>query len=252
MVPSTRRRLLQAAAGLAATGLAGCNGVGSSSGSAGSSATETAGEDAAPTGPNAGRSRDPESLAVRTGGRRPPVWLAHDGDGRGGRPTPRRDGDFHHLGNIIVDGDRADRLRTADVPATVGVDDFVAATDFESESLYVETIRMEACFSLHLCQVSWSPNEISTDYGRSIRSWDERCGVDERVYEVRVIRIPDPITDDEVNSYSSSIGGGPCDERRFRAESGDGAELTTPAAETPTETTPEDTGATTTTTGGGE
>jgi hypothetical protein len=100
------------------------------------------------------------------------------------------------------------------------VKSFFAATDFAAETVYIEMGAVEGCFQLDLCQVSWTPSEISTDYTRQSRSYTERCEVNEFVIEARLIRIPDMIEADNVNSFSSSIGTGTCDQRSERVQRG--------------------------------
>lgn len=212
MVPSTRRALLHGAAGLA-TGLAGCSGLLDGS----VESTRTASRDGRNGGPASGSVTDPESLLLRVATDRPPIWLATSNSEDGGRPTaservPWRD-------SIIVDDTaRADRLSVADTVDREQVESFIGATDFATETIYVEMGEVEECFRLDLCHISWTPTEISTDYTRQSRPYTERCEVDELVVEARLIRIPDALEADNVNGYSSSVGTGACDRRRGRAE----------------------------------
>jgi len=210
-----RRESLALFAGAAAT-LAGCNGLAGSSSSSSDVAGD--GERTVTDGPSSGTETDPETLLVRVDSDGQPVWHS-DGDGDG-QPTPRRR--ERHLDSIVVDTDaRADSLSTADGVDAEAVGSFPDATDFDAETVYVETIRVEECFRLDLCRISWQADEVSTDYSRRTRPYDERCGVDEWVFETRLIRIPDPLDADDVRGHSSSIGTGTC----HRSRSGPVAEV---------------------------
>lgn len=229
MVPLTRRALLHGAAGLT-TALAGCSGL--LDGSAES--TRTAPRDGSDGGPASGSVTDPETLLLRVDTDRPPIWLAEPDSETSGRPTTSERDRWRDA--IVVDESaRADRLSAVDTVDREQVESFFAATDFTAEAVYVEMGEVEECFRLDLCHISWTPTKISTDYTRQSRSYTERCEVDELVIEARLIRIPDAIKADNVNSYSSSIGTGTCDRRRGHAEGEAGAEPA-PASENNTRT----------------
>jgi hypothetical protein len=166
---------------------------------------------------------DPETLLVRVDTDRPPIWLARPNNEAEGRPTAS-ERDRWRESIVIDDTARADRLGVVESVDREQVESFLAATDFEVETVYVEMGAVEECFRLDLCHISWTPTEISTDYTRRTRSYTERCEVDEWVIEARLIRIPDAIEADDVNGYSSSVGTGACDQRQGRAEGEAGAE----------------------------
>jgi hypothetical protein len=212
MVPPTRRALLHGAAGLT-TALAGCSGL--LDGSAES--TRTAPRDGSDGGPESGSVTDPETLLLRVDTDRPPIWLAKSNDEADGRPTAS-ERDRWRESIVIDDTTRADRLGVVESVDRERVESFLAATDFEVETVYIEMGAVEECFRLDLCHISWTPTEISTDYARRTRSYTERCEVDEFVVEARLIRIPDAVEADDVNGYSSSVGTGACDRRQGRAE----------------------------------
>lgn len=212
MVPPTRRALLFGAAGLATT-LAGCSGL--LDGSAESSHTPP--RDGNNGGPASGSVTDPETLLLRVATDRPPIWLATSNSEASGRPTAS-ERDRWRDSIIVDDTARADRLSVVDTVDREQVESFLGATDFATETVYVEMGAVEECFRLDLCHISWTPTEISTDYTRRTRPYTERCEVDEWVTEARLIRIPDALEADNVNGYSSSIGTGACDRRRGRAE----------------------------------
>jgi hypothetical protein len=229
MVPPTRRALLHGAAGLT-TALAGCGGLLDGSGES----TRTVPPDERDGGPGSGSATDPERLLLRVDTDRSPIWLAESSGGTGGRPTPSRRDRWRDA--IIVDESaRADRISVAETVDGDRIESFLAATDFDSETVYVEMGAVEECFRLELCQVSWTPTELSTDYTRRSRPYTERCAADGWVIEARLIRIPDAIEADDVNSYSSSIGAGVCDRRRGRAAGEAGSESEA-ASERPTQT----------------
>jgi len=231
MVPPTRRRLLQAAT-VAAAGLAGCSGlVGEES-----SSTRSVSESGA-TLPNGTAESDPEFVLVRANTDRPPLRLVErDAEPTESRPRERR---YRRIRSEVIDtASRAEQLEVADGAGGASVASFVSETAFESETLYLDTRSVEECFRLELCTVSWTADEVSTSYARPLRPYDEPCGADEEVYESRLIRIPDAIDGDDVNSFSSSVSGsGRCDERVAAGAqgAGDGGE--------PTDTTPDGGGA---------
>ncbi|WP_136688069.1 hypothetical protein [Halorhabdus amylolytica] len=215
MVPLTRRSFLHGATGLTAV-LAGCSGLGGDSAESTATPTRVATEN----DPAHGSTTDPESLLLRVDTDRPPVWLAESDGEPGGRPTAN-ERDRWRDSIIVDDSTRADRLKVAENIDRERVGSFFGATDFATETVYVEMGEIEECFRLELCHVSWSATEISTDYTRRSRPYTDRCEADKSVIEARLIRIPDSIKADDVHSYSSSIGAGACD-RRQGAAKGDG------------------------------
>jgi hypothetical protein len=240
MVPPTRRALLHGAAGLT-TALAGCSGLLDGS----TESTRTAPRDGSGGGPGSGSVTDPETLLVRVDTDRPPIWLARPNSEAGGRPTAS-ERDRWRESIVIDDTARADRLDVVENVDREQVESFLAATDFEVETVYVEMGAVEECFRLDLCHIGWTPTEISTDYTRRTRSYTERCAVDEWVIEARLIRIPDDVEADDVNTYSSSVGTGACDRGQGRAEGEAGAaSASTSESNTRTETA-------TTASGGGQ
>jgi len=225
MVPSTRRALLHGACGLVTT-LAGCGGLFERNTESTSTATETDGAAA----PGAGTVSDPETVVTRVDTDRLPVWI-EDEDGR---PTERRHS--RRLATEVIDtAAKADRVAVAESVDRSPIERFLDKTDFETETLYLQNMVVGECFRLTLCQVSWTPEKISTDYGRVSRPYDETCSAGNKVYAVWVIRIPEPITADDISSYSSSIGGNTCDSRGVSAV-GEGESLSAPSDEQHTQT----------------
>ena len=233
-----RRESLVLAAGAVAS-LAGCGGfAGSSTGTA--SESPTAGQPAADR-PSSGSETDPEATVVRVDTDRQPVWLVDEDSEDGGRPTPRPDA--RHIDSVVVDGeDRASRLSVDSEVDDTRVASFLSATDFGDETVFVETVRVEECSRLELCRISWQPEEVSTDYTHRSRRWDEPCAVDERVFESRLVRVPDALDADDIRGGSTSIGTGAC------RQGGSGVRATGERESSPAESS----GAGSSTTAGGE
>lgn len=208
MVPSTRRALLHSTCGLA-TMLAGCSGMFEGS----DESKRTASENDGSAAPGTGSESDPEAVVTRVNADRQPVWL-DDGDSR---PTESRH--TRRLESKIIDtASKADRLAVAEDVDSSLIETFLDGTDFETETVYLQNVMIEECFRLMLCQISWTADKISTDYGRVSRPYDEPCTAGSKVYAVWFIRIPDTINADDISSYSSSIGGNGCDGQRVSAE----------------------------------
>ncbi len=202
MVPPTRRHLLQTAVAVTA-GLAGCGQLLAGEESS-SSRSVSDGPDATVSGEN--RETDPDIALVRTGGDSPPIRMPDDDEASSGSDRWARQS--RHRSHVIIDTrSRAQELIIEDIPDAESVSSFLSATDFEAETLYLETISVQECFRLELCSTSWSTDEVRTDYVRRTRPYDERCSADAKVLESRLIRIPASLDTDEVNSYGSSISG---------------------------------------------
>jgi hypothetical protein len=201
-----RRESLVLAAG-AVGSLAGCSGFASSSRRTASESP--AAERSAADGTSSGTETDPEVILVRVDTDRQPVWLVDEGSEDGGRPAPRPDA--RHINSMVVDGeDRANRLSVDSEVDGSHVESFLSATDFGDGTVFVETVRVEECFRLKLCRISWQPEKVSTDYIHRSRQWDEPCALDGRVFESRLIRIPDTLNADDIRAGSTSIGTGAC------------------------------------------
>ncbi|WP_424005273.1 hypothetical protein ACOZ4I_17965 (plasmid) [Haloarcula salina] len=200
MVPRTRRRFLHVATA-AVTALAGCDTL--SGGSARSSRSSTESEDAPPASDS---ETDPPMVRLRGGSDVPPIRLV-DPDATetdSPPPSPYRTRDQYE---IIDTRDRADQLRVAADEDADRVSSFVAETAFDAETLYLETRRVEECFRLRLCQISWGPTEIETDYVRPLRPYDERCRDGATVFESRLIRLPVALDAESVRSFGTSVSG---------------------------------------------
>lgn len=212
MVPSTRRTLLHSACGLA-TVLAGCSGVFEGSGGS----TRSASKNNDSSAPDAGSVSDPDAVATRVNADRQPVWL-DDGDGR-----PTESQHSRPMESEIIDtAAKADRLSVAEDADRSLIRTFLDETNFDTETVYVQTVPIEECFRLTLCQIRWTADTITTDYGRVSRPYDEPCTAGNTVYAVWVIRIPDTVNADDISSYSSSIGGNSCERQRVGVEGSGG------------------------------
>lgn len=222
MVPHTRRRFLHVAAA-AVAGFAGCGELTTGEAQSTRSATPTA--SVPPDAEASNRVTDPPTVLVRADTAMPPIRFA-DPDQE--TPKTRAPGRLApRMRHAIIDSEsRAERITLADgvdgddVETTGDVGDadsvasFVGATDFDGETIYLETHQVRECFRLKLCQVSWQPSEIHTDYTQQIRPYDERCEADAHVFESRLVRLPVALDEGEVNGFGSSIGGsGHCDPR---------------------------------------
>jgi len=202
MVPLTRRRLLQGSAGLL-TGLAGCNRSTTSD-----SSTET---------PFGGENfeRDPERYALRVDGDRPPAWIPDEDGETTGDATERRP-DYGRRHGLVASEAVAERMRFADVDGADEARQFVAETDFENETLYLQLRSVGACRTLELCHVRWSDTDVETQYGSYYRDADASCEADAEDSVSWLVRIPDALDPDMVSSYGSGWSSNGCRQRRSR------------------------------------
>lgn len=214
MVPPTRRGLLGAVGLLAAT--AGCG----SSGRRDDTSTPTVAADPDRTVDSRSESGDglPPTLRLRGGEDVPPIRRPPD-EQRRPRPFDSRDLDVH---SWIIDSEATETLRVAP-DGREAVQSFLADTDFETETVYVQSMRVSACHTVTLCSVSWAGDGVDTDYGRRLKPYTAACEADTRVYESRLIRIPAKI---DGGSYSTSLRGSACRDARRERTAGhhDGAE----------------------------
>lgn len=200
MVPKTRRRFLQVATAVAG-GLAGCNGITGDGAEVSRSASEGGSEP-----PHGNSETDPPMVHRRSEAAVPPIYDSDD-EGAFTEPQPRGHPSSRYMHTLVDSESTSDRLTVADYVDDDPVTPFVSGTDFDSETLYLETRRVEACYRLQLCHVSWAPDDIHTDYVRQLRPYDERCATDATAYESRLIRVPAALDEESVNSRGSSISG---------------------------------------------
>ena len=210
MSSHTRRQVLAVAA-VATGGVAGCLGSESSVSRSGSS-TEGPGR----TVSDEQATTDPQLLFRRTSADQPPIRLAeNDEDEDDSEADDEWVGDHgHHPQYSVIDSaSMADRLvdnTTETSGEKTDLAEFVSSTEFDTETLYLETRQVEQCFRLSLCYISWQDNEIRTDYGRLLRPYDERCSVDTTAFESRLFRLPVALDGDELNGYGSSTSSSRC------------------------------------------
>lgn len=197
MVPPTRRGLLRAAP-IAVLPLSGCAGSNS-----GRSASRSVSEDTGATVPGGTVETSPESVLIRADTDAPPIRF-EDAEGRGAEGPGES---FRASYGVVDSRSRADSLVVDEAVDGADADALVSATDFDAETLYLETRSVEECFRLRLCDVSWAGDEIRTNYARLLRRYDERCGADAEVFESRLIRIPEALDRGSVRSYGSGTGG---------------------------------------------
>lgn len=201
MVPCTRRRLLHvAAAGLG--GLAGCSQLtGESAPSSRSADGSDERSDVA-----ADTETDPPTVMLRGGSEVPPI-RPPDFERTQSNPPEYDYRSFRSDHRVIGSQSTADGITADDGEA---VSEFVSRTDFENETLYLESTLVQECYRLRLCEVSWGPDTIGTEYARHLRPYDEQCATETRVFESRLIRLPVALDADAVHSFSSSVGRGQC------------------------------------------
>lgn len=206
MGTNTRRQLLTVVA--AAGGFAGC--LGSESGASESTshtATEGRGRDI----PDEKATRDPPRVVRRTVSESPPIRLRST-EGETIDDSPPRERGRHIRTALLTSASATERLvhGTSEGTTTDELSSFVSATDFEAESLYLETERVEACFRLSLCYISWQDDGIRTAYSRELRPYDDRCSADAKAFESRLFRLPIALDEESINSYGTSVGSGRC------------------------------------------
>ena len=206
----TRRRFLAvaSAAAVAPGGLAGCLGSESSS-SESHSGTEGPGRRI----PDEQTATAPPTLFRRTNSAQPPLRLRETESGED--ESLSRLSEHYPQMTLVDSASMADRL-VDDAPDSDDGDDdtdlasFVSETDFDTESLYLETRQVEQCFRLSLCYISWQGNEIRTDYGRVVRPYEEQCTAEATAFESRLFRLPVALDADEINGYGSSTSSSRC------------------------------------------
>jgi len=201
----TRRRLLAATASLfCGTALAGCGGSSSASGSAREGPNAEPPDDALV---------DPPHVTLRSGDLQPlvrsgtPTETADADASAAGSREPEIDSWAHHL---VASDEAAAALTVADVDGADEAREFLDATDFGSETVYVERHLVGECYLQELCWVRWTDSAIETDYARVLRDADVACEADARDVVTKLIRLPAALDPDSVSSYSSGSGGGRC------------------------------------------
>lgn len=223
MVSLTRRRALQGAVALLA-GLAGCN-------------LDGDGIDApsdSPTEPGRGLSqieRDPECLMLRASEYEPDdsiAWFVADADDRatGSGTVQQRDRDSR---GFIASEETAATLSVGDVDSVTSswrreegrtpnesVDGaaearkFVAETDFDRETIYLEQHPVRECYRHVLCYVTWDDSELETRYGQFLRGHDVACAADAKDALATFVRIPAALDPSVVERGGTGVSNGYC------------------------------------------
>lgn len=190
-MPSTRRHTLRSAAGALAA-LAGC------------SAENRSRKDTTPSphGPPADALTDPPALTLRNPEAAPVVTR--------GTPTPTEDEGRFWGHRLVVDDETASTLTVADVEGADRAREFLDATDFEGETVYVEQREIGECYERTLCWVKWTDSSIETAYSRGFRDADVACETDAKDVVAHLIRLPVALDPDRISGYGSQTTSGHC------------------------------------------
>ena len=148
MVPLTRRRLLHGASALA-IGLAGCSGTSSSGRSSSNLPTDAENVEL-----------DPDVVALRNTEDEQTAWIGQRPT-ETRTPTEREPRITDREAGLIASADRAAKLSFGDVNGRTEARSFVEATDFETETLLLETRRVAECYTLECCAVTWSTDDYT-------------------------------------------------------------------------------------------
>jgi hypothetical protein len=213
----TRRRALQAAVGLAA-GLAGCPDGDTDTGRGSAGSPVGSPTPPVPT-PRDDRVADPEYVTLRADEADysdPLAWFVPEPDDR---PTADAtvESTARETEGLIADAATAETFRVSDradeTEVSAGAETarrFVAETDFDSETLLVESRSVEECYRLVLCHVTWAGGELETGYGRFLRDADVACESGERDARATIARIPASLDPDEFETGATGVANGRC------------------------------------------
>ena len=188
--------------------MAGCNGTAESSGTAVSTEPNADPPDDAVT--------DPASVVVRAPLDEPVLREGTDGTDP---DSDARVDEWRH--NLIADSETAASLSVADVDSAEAARQFLEATDFDAETVYVERHAVGECYDQRLCWIRWTAERVETSYARVLRDADVACSADVRVGVTHLVRLPAALDPDQVSRFSSSGGSGRC--RRRTGPAGDGS-----------------------------
>ncbi|WP_208023616.1 hypothetical protein [Halorussus pelagicus] len=203
MVSRTRRHLLHGAVGLL-VGFAGC------SDSTERTATRVSDHSSGrPTG------AVPDHFALRRSEEEPTVLVPSE-DQRDTTTAPSSDQppDAARRRGVVASAETADRLWVADVDGAAEARQFVADTDFDGETIYVEYHSVRECHSLELCSVTWSETEIDTSYGSYYRDPDTSCRAEAKDGVSWLIRIPEALDPEAIRGHGSGWSSSGCRPRR--------------------------------------
>lgn len=201
MVPHTRRRFLHTATALAG-GFAGCSRLSSDA----EQPSQTPTESTTSNSSTSNTETDPPTVLLRAGSEIPPIRVMDPDQETTRAPRPERFSP--RMTHELVDSQsKGQQLTVAGDEDSDTVSSFIAETDFDNETVYLETNEVKECFRLKLCHISWHPSKIETDYTQQLRPYDESCTVEKHVFESRLIRLPVALDGDSVNSFGSRISG---------------------------------------------
>jgi|AntRauTorcE11897_2_1112592.scaffolds.fasta_scaffold00004_124 hypothetical protein len=94
---------------------------------------------------------------------------------------------------LVTSADQAANLSVADGVADADrsrVRSFLEETDFDAETVYVASGRIESCERIRVRSVSWQPQRIEYSYCRELRPSDEACESETRVAHALIFRLP--------------------------------------------------------------
>lgn len=162
--------------------------------------------------------KDPEYVTLRNPEPEQIAWLAPEGTETTDRDENRQMDRPEH--GLVADRDTADRLRYADGVDADRADQFVADTDFESETLLLEPRHVGECYETKLCYLTWSSNRYHTWYLRTYRPVEVACETDDEDLLLHVIRIPDALDPEDVTGSGGGMNTQSCWGRRLRERTG--------------------------------
>jgi hypothetical protein len=190
-----RRQFLRSAAALVGAGaVAGCNGTAESSGTAVAGSDPRPPEDAL---------TDPSTVVLRAA---PDEVVLRERDGTETDSEARID-EWRHT--LIADSETAASVSVGDVDGAEAARQFLADTDFDAETVYVEGHVVGECYDRRLCWVRWTDERVETNYARVLRDADVACSADARVAITHLIRLPVALDPEQVSRFSSR-GAGRC------------------------------------------
>ncbi|WP_280536937.1 hypothetical protein [Halopenitus sp. POP-27] len=148
-------------------------------------------------------SRDEDGTRTETGSSSQPA--------AGGPPAGAVPGAIRQ--ELIVDADRVAEIAFADgVPAEAAASarSFLAATDFETQSVFFRTLGIESCERYRIHSVSWEQDHVEFEYCRELRPPDRSCTADTWDAVGLFIRLPVTFRSPTALSGSGASGRSPC------------------------------------------
>lgn len=116
-----------------------------------------------------------------------------------------------HPDPIVVDNsEAAEALSFADVDGVERAQQFLAETEFESESVVLLQDAVGECYAQEVCYVAWSATEVQVDSVRRYRDANVSCSTDAKDTIATFVRVPGALDADQMSSFSWSTGSGRC------------------------------------------